>query len=74
MPVKPVPQPAKAILIARGETIKEGAEAVGVNAHTFGRVLNGHVAPWPRLRQALADYLGEPVEVLFRDPVSREVA
>jgi transcriptional regulator with XRE-family HTH domain len=62
----PVPHPAKGILAARRLALTTTAEAVGCNAHTFGRVLNGYVTPWPALRRKLAEFLKLPEEELFR--------
>jgi len=59
------PHPAKAVIVGRGERITEAAEAVGVNSHTLGRILNRQVVPWPALRRRLSEHLGLPESELF---------
>lgn len=61
------PHPAKAEIVSRGFKIKDVASAVGVNAHTFGRVLNGHLAPWPALTERLAVFLDVPADQLWHN-------
>jgi len=61
------PHPAKAIIVAQGRTIVDVGAAIGVNAHTLGRVLNRHSAPWPALGRRLADELGVGEADLFSD-------
>ncbi|MGH9017258.1 MAG: hypothetical protein ACRDY1_05875 [Acidimicrobiales bacterium] len=53
-------------MAARRITLVEMAPAVGTSAHTLGRVTNGHVEPWPALRQKVADFLGLPVDEAWR--------
>jgi len=65
--MRQVPHPAKALIVGRGERINEAATEVGCNPHTFGRVLNGYVEPWPALRQKLADHLGVSDAELWHD-------
>lgn len=65
MPRTRPPHPAKAMIVGRGYLLREAAEAVGVNAHTFGRILNGYGTPWPALRQRLAEFLEVPEDELF---------
>jgi transcriptional regulator with XRE-family HTH domain len=49
----------KVILAERGETQKHLATATGLAYGTINLVANGRVAPWPKIRRTLADYLGE---------------
>lgn len=49
----------KVILAERGETQKHLAEATGLSPGTISLVANGRVAPWPKIRRTLTDYLGE---------------
>lgn len=70
MPSPRLPQPAKGVLVAIGQSQREVAEALGVNPHLFGRVLNCHTTPWPALRERLAEYLGLPAADLFWPEVS----
>lgn len=64
---KKLPYPVKALIVARGWTQKDVAEQVGVNQHTFGRIIGGSVEPWPALVQKLEELLGVPGDDLFRD-------
>jgi transcriptional regulator with XRE-family HTH domain len=64
------PQPAKLAIVARGETIKDAAEALGVSPGSLSMVLRGKVASWPALDQALSRHLGLPVDRLWRDDAS----
>lgn len=59
------PHPAKAVIVAQGRTILEVSDAIGVNRHTLGRVLNRHIPPWPKLRRQLAQLLDMPESELF---------
>jgi lambda repressor-like predicted transcriptional regulator len=63
----PRPHPCKAVLVMRREPINVLAAAVGVNANTLGRVLNGFVSPWPQLRRRVAEHLDLPEAALWRD-------
>lgn len=76
MPQQP-PHPAKSVIVGRGETITEAADAIGVNPHTFGRVLNKKAATWPAFRRKLSEHLGLPESDLFDtedDDIARRVA
>lgn len=66
--MRPIPHPAKALIIARGERLNAAAKAVDVNAHTLGRVLNGHVPPWPALRRRVAEHLGLAEHEVWNEP------
>jgi transcriptional regulator with XRE-family HTH domain len=70
MPAHPVLRPARAVIAGRGLTLTDVALEVGVNAATLGRVLNGHITPWPALKARLAKLLDTPVETLFPDDVA----
>ena len=63
-----LPHPVKAVIVGRGLRQKDVAAAVGVNAHSFGRIVNGRAEAWPSLRQRLSDYLDLPDHELWRDP------
>jgi transcriptional regulator with XRE-family HTH domain len=63
----PTPQPAKAELARRRDTIADLARRLGRNAHALGQVLNGYVPPSARLRREVAEDLGLPESELFRD-------
>lgn len=67
MPTLRTPHPAKAVIVGRGELIKEAAAAVGVAPSVLSNVLNGHNAPWPALRRRLSEHLGMPESELFHD-------
>lgn len=69
-----LPHPAKAIIVSRGLTLRTVATEVGVNSHTFGRVLNGHESPWPALRRRLSAYLEVPADELWHDDERAGVA
>lgn len=61
------PHPAKALIVARGETIKEVASTVGVGADTLYLVLSGRARPWPALTARLAEHLHVEEEKLWLD-------
>ncbi len=61
------PQPAKALIVARGERIKDVAAALGLGDHSLYSVLNGLAAPWPALTDRLADHLGCDAADLWHD-------
>jgi transcriptional regulator with XRE-family HTH domain len=61
------PQPAKALLILRGVTVRELAGELGCSAQHLGRLLLGHERPSAAMRAKLADYFGEDESVLFVD-------
>lgn len=61
------PQPAKVLIAARGEKIRDVAAALGINAHALGRILNGHAPPWPKLVDDLAAYLDAEPGDLFHE-------
>ena len=67
-----LPQPAKAIIVGRGERLKAVASCVKVNPDLFGRVLNRRTASWLALRRRLSEYLGLPESELFDEPVSSD--
>ncbi len=64
---RPEPHPAKAVLAMRREPITVLAAAVHVNPNTLGRILNGHVSPWPQLRRRVAEHLQMDESELWRD-------
>ena len=70
----PVPHPVKIELARRGETQRQCAAAIGVSAGSLNLVLNGHMAPWPALRDRLAEYLGCPADTLFSGDALRTAA
>jgi DNA-binding XRE family transcriptional regulator len=51
--------------IERGESRKELAEVVGVNAQTIGYLERGDYGPSLLLGLKLAEHFGAPVETLF---------
>ncbi len=61
-----VPHPIKAELAMRRIPNTRFAEQVGLNAASLGRVINGHLTPWPALRARCAEALGIPEDELFR--------
>lgn len=62
------PQPAKALIVARGERISDVAAALGIGPHTLYPVLAGVITPWPGLTERLAAYLNvDPAELWFDD-------
>lgn len=61
------PQPIKAKLAERRITNRWLGQQVGVNAHTLGRIINGQVLSWPKLRRRCAQVLGLPETELFRE-------
>jgi hypothetical protein len=63
----PRPQPALAVLRMRRISNRQAARSLGYNAHWFGRVLNGHKPPSPKLRRKLAAFLDLPEASLFHD-------
>lgn len=70
----PAPQPAKAVLAMRRQSIRAVARHVGMSEHYVSRVLNGWQAPSPTFRAAVADMLDVPEHELFRDPWLTPVA
>lgn len=65
MPIPP--EPAKAIIVGRGERLNAVAANVNINPDLFCRVLNRRTASWPALRRRLSEYLGVPESELFDD-------
>lgn len=65
--MKPVPQPAKAILVMQRRTAKSVADHIGYSDHYVRQVLNGWQAPSPRLRAQMSELLGLPESALFRE-------
>lgn len=63
----PQPQPAKAILAARGLSQREAARRLGCSHEWAWRVLNGWQPPSARFRQGLAELLQVEESELF-DP------
>ena len=64
----PRPQPAKALIVRRGENMSEVAAAIDVGAQGFRNVLAGRAAPWPNLTARLSEYLNvEPAELWHDD-------
>ena len=64
----PRPQPAKALIVRRGEHMKDVAAAIDVGAQGFRNVLAGRAAPWPNLTARLSEYLNvEPAELWHDD-------
>lgn len=61
MPVHP--HPVRLAALARGETLKDVAAAVGVTSQSLYSALRGN--SWPGLRARLAEHLGLPADVLF---------
>ncbi len=61
------PQPAKALIVLRGDTQKNVAEAISYRRSTLNLALNGQIRPSDRLRQRLADYLEADPAALFTD-------
>lgn len=68
MPTRP--QPVKAIIVARGLTIKHIAEESQCNAPTFRDVLNRRRQSWPALRFRVSTVLALPEAELFDDNLS----
>ncbi len=60
-------QPARLVLVERGETILECATAIDYNRQYVSRVLRGLDRPSRRLRKALAEHLGMPESALFHE-------
>lgn len=66
----PPPHPAKAVIVARGETITHVARAIDCRADVLGQVLNRRRSSSARLRRAVSDYLGLPeAECFFESEV-----
>ena len=61
------PHPAKTLIVARGESIKSVAIAIGIGESSLYGVLSGHVAPWPALTDKLTAYLGVDADELWHD-------
>lgn len=71
---RPEPQPAKAVITMRRLRQSDLARQLGVSATFLGLVLNGRVAPSPRIRTGLSLLLELPEEALFRWPVEAMVS
>lgn len=69
------PQPAKALIVARGERIKDVAAAIDVGGAGFYSVLAGRAQPWPALTDRLAEYLNvEPADLWHDDQTLADAA
>lgn len=68
------PQPAKGILALRRITNRQVASSLGCSTAWVGRVLNGHVEPPERFRQALSSLLDTPISELFREEAENDEA
>lgn len=64
----PTPQPAKAWLAIRRISNTEVAASTHRTPAWVGRVLNGYASPSAEFRRDLSALLGQPEEVLFREP------
>lgn len=64
------PQPAKALIVARGERIKDVAAAIGLGEQSLYAVLSGRSTPWPALTEKLAAKLDVDPTVLWHDDQS----
>ena len=67
----PKPHPVKVELAKRGQTQRSFARKVGLRPSTLGHILNGHLAPWPAVRQRIAKELGLSEDELFRQTVAQ---
>jgi lambda repressor-like predicted transcriptional regulator len=59
--------PAKALIVASGESYADAARATGYSPGVLTRVLNGSARTWPKLRTAVADHLGLPESECWLD-------
>lgn len=64
--VVPRPHPVKAVIADRRIPVKALAGAVGCNAHSLSRIINGYATAWPALRRRVAEVLQLPEASLFR--------
>jgi len=61
------PQPAKALIVDRGDTQTMVAAAIDVAPTTLRHLLSGQVKPWPAVTDRLAAYLSVEPDELWRD-------
>jgi hypothetical protein len=64
--MRPVPQPAKAVMASKRRTNRSIARATHKSEHYVSRVLNGWQKPSPEFQAQLAAILELPQDVLFR--------
>jgi lambda repressor-like predicted transcriptional regulator len=60
--------PVTIAVLQRGETLGELAERVGVTKNTMHAALR--TGGWPRLRSAISEDLGRPIQELFPEVAS----
>lgn len=60
-----LPEPAKSILVARGISQREAADAIGCSHTLLNAVVNSRTVPPPRVRDGLRELLDLPVSELF---------
>jgi len=67
-------QPAADVIIDKGYTRVQVAEAIGVPITIFNNVLAGQQVPSDEVRDGLVAFLGVPLEMLFHaEPLARKV-
>ncbi|GAB3820198.1 transcriptional regulator with XRE-family HTH domain [Kribbella italica] len=60
-------QPAKAVLVLRGITIRHAAAQTDYDRNYVGAVLNGRMVPGPKFKRRMSAFLELPEDELFRD-------